>query len=191
MLVLRTGVRYNPEGSPYGVFQLPLKPVLSKQAPSGSFAYKMYSPFKPILERFWERVEKSEGCWEWKGGKSTRGYGVFGKVQAHRFSWELHNGPIPEGLCVCHRCDNHSCIRPDHLFLGTQLDNMRDRKAKGRYIGLAGEKNPKAKIKEEQVRQIRAMLDQKVKCPKVAKALGISVYIVEGIASGRSWRTVK
>lgn len=87
--------------------------------------------------RFWTSVKSSAGCWEWMKGRSDeRGYGVTAdvgrKLQAHRASWELHYGPIPEGLFVCHKCDNPPCVRPDHLFLGTHLDNMRDMIAKGR-----------------------------------------------------------
>lgn len=88
-------------------------------------------------ERFWRKVKKSDGCWEWTGTKNSRGYGMFtptpGKrVLAHRFSWEMENGRIPDGLFGCHRCDNPGCVRPDHLFVGTNSDNIRDAVAKGR-----------------------------------------------------------
>ena len=87
-------------------------------------------------ERFWVKVVRGPDCWNWNGGKLVEGYGRFvdrGKyVLAHRVSWEIHNGPIPEGLCVLHRCDNPPCTNPDHLFVGTHGDNARDRAAKGR-----------------------------------------------------------
>jgi len=88
--------------------------------------------------RFWSRVQKTEGCWLWTGCVNSTGYGsgTFGKARthmAHRFSWEIAHGPIPDGLCVCHRCDNPRCVRPDHLFLGTRSDNQNDRVAKGRH----------------------------------------------------------
>jgi hypothetical protein len=105
-------------------------------------------------ERFWQHVEKTEGCWNWTGAfakgftRKTHHYGAFcyrenGKrvwIMAHRFSWELHNGPIeghepghPEKeICVLHTCDNPKCVRPDHLFLGTDADNIADCIAKGR-----------------------------------------------------------
>jgi hypothetical protein len=87
--------------------------------------------------RFWAKVQRGEGCWEWQGANNGKGYGCFGKegsrpYYAHRFSWELHAGPIPDGLFVLHRCDNRRCVNPEHLFLGTQGDNMRDMIAKGR-----------------------------------------------------------
>lgn len=92
------------------------------------------------VERFWSKVEKTDGgCWLWQAARISGGYGVMGirggqrNVLAHRFSWELHRGPIPDEFFVCHRCDNPSCVRPDHLFIGTALDNSRDMMNKGRH----------------------------------------------------------
>jgi hypothetical protein len=85
---------------------------------------------------FWSKVSKSDGCWEWMGGKDKDGYGkityMWRGLRAHRLSWELTYGVIPQGLDVLHRCDNPPCVRPDHLFLGTHGDNNRDMKEKGR-----------------------------------------------------------
>jgi hypothetical protein len=86
-------------------------------------------------DRFWSRVTKGDGCWEWSGARDRGGYGHFNGAhgnRAHRFSWILANGPIPAGMLICHRCDNPPCVNPDHLFLGTVLDNHRDMDAKGR-----------------------------------------------------------
>jgi hypothetical protein len=87
-------------------------------------------------EAFWARVVKTgDGCWQWTGVTNEWGYGRLvppHNVLAHRFSWTLHFGAIPEGMLVCHTCDNPSCARPGHLFLGTVADNNRDRDAKGR-----------------------------------------------------------
>lgn len=85
-------------------------------------------------ERFWARVDKSGCCWVWTGSCNNKGYGRFDGEYAHRFSWRLLSGPIPDGLNVLHRCDNPPCVRPDHLFLGTVSDNARDMWAKGRGV---------------------------------------------------------
>ena len=96
-----------------------------------------------VEERFWAKVVKSDGCWEWTAKHDKNGYGRFSpngqysQVPAHRFSWELHNGPVPEGMLVCHRCDNPECTNPNHLFLGTPQDNMDDKVRKGRWKGCA------------------------------------------------------
>ena len=95
----------------------------------------------PIIERFWPKVRKADGdgCWEWQASRMPKGYGRLGisgvMVLAHRVSYELNIGPIQAGLFVLHKCDNPSCVRPDHLFLGTQADNVHDAKAKGRKFG--------------------------------------------------------
>lgn len=102
--------------------------------------------------RFWSKVDTSGDCWLWTSA-ATRGYGVIGSngsyEYAHRMSWVLHNGPIPEGLWVLHRCDTPLCVRPDHLFLGTQTDNMRDAAAKGRV------RNQSTKLTPDDVQIIR------------------------------------
>lgn len=95
---------------------------------------------KPLEERFWAKVAKSDSCWNWTGSLAGSGYGylhIGDKVErkprtAHRVSWEIHNGPIPEGLWVLHKCDNRKCVNPEHLFIGDRVDNMRDCAAKGR-----------------------------------------------------------
>jgi len=121
----------------------------------------------PLADRFWPKVDKSGGpdsCWPWIAGK-VGGTG-YGKIQgeggasgphlrAHRVSWELSNGPVPDGKRVLHRCDNPPCCNPAHLFLGTDADNQHDMRAKGRFVPKMGEQHYYAKLNEHQVQEIR------------------------------------
>lgn len=110
-------------------------------------------------QRFWAKVDKSSECWVWTAGRQHFGHGKFRPngsaphVLAHRFSYELAYGPIPDGLFVLHKCDNPPCVRPDHLFLGTQDDNMKDKVRKGRQA--KGPENGRSKLTWEQAAEIR------------------------------------
>ena len=115
----------------------------------------------PAEQRFQMQFKKTETCWVWTSNRDRYGYGRFhGAVDgvltkfAHRYSYMLHRGPIPNGMLVCHSCDNPPCVNPDHLFLGSEEDNMRDKIAKGRHVHPFGQDAPRAVLTEEQVRDI-------------------------------------
>jgi hypothetical protein len=146
------------------------------------------------MERFWSKVNKQaeNGCWEWTASKRGRGYGQFKldgtMATAHRVSWMLEHGPIPagegyHGTCVLHRCDNPPCVNPDHLFLGTNADNMRDMAEKGRQ-DAAGESNGRAKLTEADVHAIRA--DNR--SPRaIAAEYGVSQNQISLIKNRKRW----
>lgn len=146
---------------------------------------------------FWKQVRKTEGCWEWVGKvRSWNGYArmkVGGhRTAAHRFSWELHFGAIPDGLGVLHKCDNRICVRPDHLFLGTALDNAEDRDRKGRqtwgpeYADRA--RKLKAKLTQEQVEALRAeYVAGGISQRALAKKYGVGKSAVGAIYRGETW----
>lgn len=146
------------------------------------------------LERFHAsyRVDEASGCWVWIGQIIRAGYGNFNfakrKFFAHRASWEIHNGPIPEGLLICHHCDNPPCCNPGHLFLGTRSDNVQDAMAKGRMrwkgAPQPGTKNPMAKLTESQVREIKASTGPQ---KYVATAYGVSPALIHKIRDGHLW----
>ena len=151
-----------------------------------------------IVDKFWSRVAKTssiDDCWEWQAGRSSR-YGYFfippRNQLAHRVSWMFTYGDIPEGMCVCHKCDNVFCVNPNHLFLGTQTDNMRDMKSKGRERKARGEKAGSSKLTEDQVRLIKEMkFVERRKNREIAQAFGVHQSTVERIVYGRTWTHLK
>ena len=99
----------------------------------------------PYEERFFQKVNKTDSCWIWVGAKTSRGYGsirINGKsIGAHVFSYTHFKGKIPDGMIICHTCDNPSCVNPDHLWTGTYEDNHRDMWLKGRWVQSRGNSN--------------------------------------------------
>ena len=138
----------------------------------------------PIEQRLWCRVAKSKGCWLWTGWATPEGYGkiIFGdnrNAMVTRVVYELATGKqVPKGMYVCHRCDNPRCVRPEHLFLGTAIDNARDASSKGRIAGGR-------RLTVETVRMIRKSRDPSW---MLAQMLGVSVSTVQRARSGISWR---
>ena len=147
-------------------------------------------------ERFWSLVRQSvlnDACWEWLGRKDEKGYGRIGfggkpNRRAHRVAWETQRGSIPEGQCVLHRCDNPGCVRPSHLFLGTQAENIADRHKKGRdNAAKAGSKHFKAKLTDAQVREMRALHGRGWTQQRLADRFGVSRGNVSKIVNRRSY----
>lgn len=158
---------------------------------------------QPISTRFWSKVNKEgsvhpvigTSCWLWTGLVVAR-YGQISlghpstpgakRWKAHRFSWELHNGPIPEGLRVLHICDNCLCVRPDHLRLGTQRENVHDSIRKGRRNAFGHQK-----LQADDVRIIRSQAERGIPVEDIASAFSIAPRTVRGILRGETWRHAK
>lgn len=152
----------------------------------------------PPAERFWSHVEKSDGCWLWTAAVNNKGYGLFGitsksLILAHRFSWELHNGPIPEDAEVCHNCpggDRRCCVNPAHLFLGSHSANMADAVKKGQF---RTEKNRKrCKISDNDVREARRLrVDECLTYQAIADRFHINYRHAWDIINGRRRQAVQ
>jgi hypothetical protein len=154
----------------------------------------------PLDEKLWAKTEKRgpDECWPWRGYRDGQGYGALwdrGRMaRTHRVSYQVNKGPIPDGMCVCHSCDNPSCVNPNHLWLGTQLDNQRDMHAKGRGryrsnlpAGFATRGN--AKITEEVVRTLRSLgLKKQGDYRPYAEKYGVAVATIRDVVVGRTWR---
>lgn len=149
----------------------------------------------PTIERFFYRVTKTEGCWNWNGPTDQDGYGIFrGDVlaatyfRAHRFSWAFHHEKtIPRQMGVCHSCDNPRCVKPDHLELGTSAENQADKWRKGRGKVLFGINHWAAKITEADVKEIRNSTKPQ---DQLAKQYGVTQGTISDIRRRKSWRHI-
>lgn len=160
-------------------------------------------------QRFWSKVQKTDGCWLWMGGRYPTSYG---KVRvsnrttyAHRVAWALSNGEIPAGLHVCHHCDNPPCVRPDHLFVGTCKDNMQDRARKGRsghithpeaFVGNPnaprGEAHPRARLTNDAVVLIRQLWRTgDYTQTELGELFGCSHDAISRVVNLKSWTHIK
>ena len=145
--------------------------------------------------RFWAKVDKSAAgpngdCWEWQAYLNARGYGVinvFGKLDlAHRISWAFaFDRKVPDGMCVCHSCDNPKCVNPAHLWIGTNRDNVNDRQRKGRHTPCRGTQNGKSKLSEAEVLQIRASTGSHA---ELSRQFGVTHQVIRAIRVGQIWR---
>jgi len=152
-----------------------------------------------MMSRFLRKVKITRplkiGCWLWTGYNRQDGYGAFsvgkGMPVAHRVSYELFIGPIPKGLHILHKCDNPSCVRPDHLSIGTHLDNMADKTRKGRQARLKGMRNGRAKLTENQIYEIRdRYILGDVTVSQLAREYGVSRTTVRRIVTYQLWRHI-
>jgi len=160
------------------------------------------------LKRFWAKVKKTDTCWLWTASKRAKGYGAFvwalpsGEIvqgRAHRFSFELLNGPIPQGMCILHRCDTPACVNPDHLYLGTKAENNEDMRRKGRHVpgGTHCGKNGKwpkaeghhnARLTWPIVATIREDRSAGLSFSAIAKKHGITISSSYKICKNLSWK---
>lgn len=165
-------------------------------------ARKFGLPTMPIQDRLKSMVviNPVSGCWEWQGTKHN-GYGrtITGSrkdgtrrtISAHRLSYEVWNGNIPEGYEVCHKCDNPACINPDHLFVGTRQDNIDDRERKGRNVIKVGEEQPKAKLTKKAVKDARWEHAYKgTSFQRLANRYGVNKKTIENAINGVTWKCV-
>jgi HNH endonuclease len=165
-----------------------IKPGATKFCSPECYYQKVRS--QPVEQRFWARVDRSGECWLWTGGVWNSGYGQFmlrsgaggqKNVGAHQYSYELANGPIPEGLEVLHSCDQRLCVNPAHLRAGTHLENVREAAAKGKY---RVPRPKKQKLTVEQIAELRSLVAAGEKQFRVAERFGVSEGYVSRIMRG-------
>lgn len=160
------------------------------------------------IDRFWSRVVRKDGCWEFLSPKNRDGYhshlyqevpqGKFRKTGAHRFMMMVNGHTIPEGYVVCHSCDNPGCVNPDHLWIGTVNDNNQDKVRKGRQSAFPGMKNAQAKLDDDTVRKIRAEAIVGARTgrgtgsnvPELARKYNVHTETIRLIAKNRIWKHV-
>lgn len=157
-----------------------------------SVRYRTSLSNKPFYENM--RLKESTGCLEWTGHRYPQGYGrclaVIGEpetLRAHRRAWEMKHGEIPKGMDVLHKCDNPSCVNVDHLFLGTDIDNTRDKQSKKRDYKLAGADHPLTPFAPEDVRRIREAALFGARPIDLARSCGVSDAAIHSIVARRSW----
>lgn len=152
----------------------------------------------PFEQRLWGRIDVGDPahCWEWQGHLTKNGYGTIHKdgkdIYCHRAAYESKIGPIPEGLCACHKCDNRKCCNPSHIFLGTYADNLHDMAQKGRADhtkNKIGSQHGMAKLNEDQVREIRRLYNGKRGClSELGKQFNVTNHAIYRIVHRKNWK---
>lgn len=156
--------------------------------------YKSKSKYENAQDAFLARLQPGaeNDCWEWDGHINDSGYGIINYdhslYRTHRLSWEIHHGPIPDGMFVCHTCDNRKCNNPAHLWLGTHADNQNDKIAKDRTP--KGEAAGPAKLKESTVIEIKQMFREGVSRKDLANQFGVNLATIYDIIAGRTWKHI-
>jgi hypothetical protein len=153
-----------------------------------------FVPSDSDISLFWSQVTKSNSCWIWKG-KMSSGYGYFshpgGTAFAHRFSYQLHKGRIPKGFFCCHSCDNPACVNPNHLWAGSQSQNMKDMVRKGRGNFLAHDPHNQ-KLNAEMVIQIRKLYSRGgVTQKQLGIQFGVSLPTINDVTTRRRWQHIE
>jgi HNH endonuclease len=137
------------------------------------------------------KVIKSNGCWTWNGNKDKDGYSIFGfrkkTLKAHRISWQIHKKEKIDGISVLHKCDNRECTNPDHLFLGMAKDNILDMIKKGRRVAAKGEKHSRAKLNNQNVIEIRNLVQKGLTHRAIAKMFNVDNTLIRDIKSRKIW----
>jgi len=179
----------------------PLANLANMMRPMKKMAGRRRNDELPIARFMQSVVFGATECWHWRKIRPL-GYGscfMFGERLAHRVSWRIHHGDIPDGMFVLHKCDVRNCVNPDHLFLGTKADNHRDMVEKGRQPRgfkkpnhkMRGEDHPGSKLTEKDVAEIRAFLAEGKSGASLARLYGVSRGMIYHIAKGRAWRTTE
>lgn len=140
-------------------------------------------------QKFGHRYKKTKNCWIWNKITASHGYGTIGSKLAHRLMWEKIYGKIPKGLCVLHKCDNRKCVNPNHLFLGTKGDNIRDAVKKQR--NLVGELNGQSKLKRLDVIKIRALNERGIRQNRLAKIFNVSPVTIFDVVHKKTWKIIE
>jgi len=150
-----------------------------------------------IIKRFLSKIKKDGQCIIWTGNTDSYGYGLMrigkGREKAHRLSFKIHNGEIPKNMCVCHACDNPLCVNPLHLWLGTQSENLKDMKSKGRASGFKGkgESRYQSRLKENDILQIKGLSFEGLNRSSIARIFGVAPGTISAVVRNKTWTHVK